>query len=256
LKIKGSLRRLTMEFRYVTRETWTLSDYGSYWNSVKNYDDNDVYSYNRRFYDSFKMCSIPDGSTMLDLDCRTGNGIVFYHKMGKVKQAVAYTPSTFFKEECEKKLKKNKINSEVLLLTKIPLALKEKQFDAVLFLETIEHISPNDRLPLLEELRRVLKEDGELILSTPNLLWEPVHWFAAIFDIHFSEGYHRFLSRRSIVHLLRTSGFRIVREETTVLIPAGPDRIVGFGEKLEKIFKDTLLPIFGLRRIFICKKTR
>lgn len=39
-------------------------------------------------------------------------------------------------------------------------------FDAVLFLDVIEHLEP--RLEVLQEIRRVLKPDGRLLVSAPN----------------------------------------------------------------------------------------
>ena len=43
---------------------------------------------------------------------------------------------------------------------------RERTFDAVLFLDVIEHLEP--RLEVLREIRRVLKPDGRLLLSAPN----------------------------------------------------------------------------------------
>lgn len=49
-----------------------------------------------------------------------------------------------------------------------PLPFASEQFDAVVFNELLEHLRLNP-IATLEEVRRVLKPDGILLLSTPNL---------------------------------------------------------------------------------------
>jgi 2-polyprenyl-3-methyl-5-hydroxy-6-metoxy-1,4-benzoquinol methylase len=50
-----------------------------------------------------------------------------------------------------------------------PLPFPDDCFDAVLFTEVLEHIALRNPVDLLGELRRVLRPDGLLILSTPNV---------------------------------------------------------------------------------------
>jgi SAM-dependent methyltransferase len=44
-------------------------------------------------------------------------------------------------------------------------------FDAVTFVEVLEHLPPNLERASLQEIRRVLKEDGVLLLTTPHRGW-------------------------------------------------------------------------------------
>lgn len=255
-KIKGAFKRAKLEHKYYTSKNWSFKDTGEFWDRVKDYDeiDEETYAYKRRFYDSIKLCSIKPKSKILDIDCRTANGTVFYHKNRLVQEAVCVSPSKNFLNVAKLRLKKYKIKSKTLLLKKIPLNIKSESFDAVLCFETIEHISNKDHLPFLKELNRLLKKDGELILTMPNILWEPIHWLVAIFDIHHSEGPHNFLPRKKIIRLLKKSGFKIKKEKTTVLIPSGPRFLTRFGEIIENLFGEHIIKPFGLRRIFICRK--
>ncbi|MBD2004102.1 MULTISPECIES: class I SAM-dependent methyltransferase [Cyanophyceae] len=50
-----------------------------------------------------------------------------------------------------------------------PLPYADNTFDAVYFAEVLEHIAIKNPLEVLSDLRRVLKPDGMLVLSTPNL---------------------------------------------------------------------------------------
>jgi len=56
------------------------------------------------------------------------------------------------------------------------LPFDDNSFDVVVSLETLEHVSDLDNT--LDEIKRVLKPGGFLILSTPNnyLLWRSI-WF-------------------------------------------------------------------------------
>jgi hypothetical protein len=100
----------------------------------------------------------------------------------------------------------------------------------------------------------VTKPGGTLILSTPNVLWEPVHALAAITQLHHSEGPHRFVGYGRLLQMVRHAGFHIEHTETTVLIPAGPAWLLKLGDWLEAKTKTSLMPWLGLRRILICRK--
>lgn len=53
-------------------------------------------------------------------------------------------------------------------LSKLQYGLES--FDAIFLIETLEHIEPSDIPPILKELRRVLKNDGVLIITVPSSL--------------------------------------------------------------------------------------
>lgn len=55
------------------------------------------------------------------------------------------------------------------------LPFKSNSFDLVLCTEVIEHVNKQNKV--LDELFRVLKKDGYLILTTPNRLFHPLYTF-------------------------------------------------------------------------------
>ncbi|MEI7690672.1 MAG: glycosyltransferase [bacterium] len=59
------------------------------------------------------------------------------------------------------------VNFLVGSATTIPLA--DSSVDIVVSFETIEHITADDQKIFLEEIKRVLKNDGQLMMSTPNI---------------------------------------------------------------------------------------
>jgi SAM-dependent methyltransferase len=50
----------------------------------------------------------------------------------------------------------------------LPTTFATAQFSVIWFVETIEHLLPEQRTAILAELRRLLRPDGYLIVTTPN----------------------------------------------------------------------------------------
>lgn len=69
------------------------------------------------------------------------------------------------------------------------IPLKDHSVDAIVSLETIEHVSQTLQMQFLNECRRVLKDDGILIMSTPNkeIYSDRYNYFN---EYHVHEFYH------------------------------------------------------------------
>lgn len=50
------------------------------------------------------------------------------------------------------------------------LPFPDKIFDFIFFIETLEHIPPENIPAVIAELKRVLKDDGTVLISTPSML--------------------------------------------------------------------------------------
>jgi SAM-dependent methyltransferase len=247
--------RIIDEIRHWLRPHWSFADVGEHWNRTEDYDDinEETYSYFRRFVDGLRLSNIPDEAHVLDLCARTGNGTLYFYQHGKVGSAICADVSPKMGAVCQKRLKENGVKHVTWVqLFDYDLPFDDHEFDAVLCFETVEHFSEPERLVI--ELGRVTKPTGTLILTTPNVLWEPVHALAAITGLHHSEGPHRFIRYRRLLHMVEAAGFQIARKETTVLIPGGPAPLVKLGEWLEKCTKNSLMSWVGLRRVLICRK--
>lgn len=244
------------------KEKWTLKDVGDFWDSVKDYDhiNKNTYSYFRRFIDGYKLMKVKDDAYLLDICCRTGKGTLYFSiKKKSMLKAICMDPSKRFVDLAIIRLKKENINFKATQFQEFPLKINNviipnKTFDNIICFESLEHMpSP---IKFLSELYRVLKDDGELLLTTPNLLWEPLHWLAEKTNLHHSEGPSSFLTRRKIIRLLRKTGFIIKKEKTTVFIPLGPKFLIKLGRYLENIISEPIKRIFCLRRMFVCKKIK
>jgi ubiquinone/menaquinone biosynthesis C-methylase UbiE len=101
--------------------------------------------------------------TVLDVACGTGFGSYFLIKSGAKKifaidndaQTIGYAKSTYADK-----------NIDYLLADAQKIPLKNNSVDVVVSFETIEHVKEPELF--LNEIQRILKPNGLLILSTPN----------------------------------------------------------------------------------------
>jgi SAM-dependent methyltransferase len=212
-------------------------------------------SYGRRFTDAIKMieaspeASVPAGGKLIDVGCGTGNGLIIFHKAFGIS-GVGVDISNGMLGVARAKLEGRNLPVEVHQLDGEHLPFVDNSFDAGISFEVLEH-TPNPQL-LLCELARVVMPGGSVVITTPNTLWEPVHWLAAKTGLHHSEGPHRDVSRREILEGLAIAGLRLVEEKTAVLVPAGPQSLVRLGDKIEDRLPDIILRMIALRRMFLC----
>ncbi|MBT3598680.1 methyltransferase domain-containing protein [Candidatus Peregrinibacteria bacterium] len=236
------------------KKAWTLKDVAAHWDSVPDYDgaNGKLDSYMRRFTDSAPLFSIPDNALVLDMDCRTGNGTSFHAKTYPSAKWHCVASASSFEKITRKHLAEEGISADIQQLTEFPLPFEDEYFDVVLCYETLEHM-PDPEL-LIIELSRVLKPGGTFVLTTPNVLWEPVHLASAALHFEHGEGPHRMIPRKEIFAGYKKANLNVITEITTVLIPAGPKWLLKFGRWCEKVLTERGMRLLGLRRIFICQK--
>lgn len=102
---------------------------------------------------------------VLDAACGTGYGSNMIAEVANMvygvdisHEAIEYATNTF----CELK------NVKYVQADIMKLPFNDEMFDAVVSFETIEHVGEKIQNKFLEEIRRVLKPDGILVMSTPN----------------------------------------------------------------------------------------
>ena len=254
--MKGSIwSRTRQELRHWLRPDWSFAEVADHWDSTEDYDAQNTrtVSYFRRFVDALRLSDIPDGARVLDICARTGNGTLYFAQNGKVGSAICAEVSSGLSDVGKRRLEQAGLdNVEWIRITDYGLPFEDQEFDAVLCFETVEHFSRPEAL--VAELGRLTKPGGTMILTTPNVLWEPIHALAGITGLHHSEGPHRFIRYGRLVEMIEKAGFRIEKAETDVLVPGGPGFLVRLGEWIEQRTKTTLMPLVGLRRMFVCVK--
>lgn len=132
------------------------------------------------------------------------------------------------------------------------LPFSDHEFNRILTLETLEHVS--DPIRFLSELHRVSTQKARMVLSCPPLTSEiPYRIYTYFFGGH-GEGPHRFLRSTEVRAMLKKTGWKLITHKGTVLIPAGPAFLQKFGERIIRKFQNSLISELGIRQFYVCEK--
>jgi SAM-dependent methyltransferase len=97
------------------------------------------------------------------------------------------------------------------------LPVRDAEFDCIFCLELLEHLT--SAITLVEEMRRVIKEGGRVVISVPS----PYSWvevYRELFGWHEPEGHLNGFTTPVMRNLLALAGFRLERRlGTSIRIP-------------------------------------
>lgn len=153
---------------------------------------------------------IKKSDNVLDIGCANGSHTIKCSKKCENITGFDYNEDSLaiaknmIKRNCIKNIKIFKHDAE----EKFPF--KKNQFDKILFLDTLEHL--NKRCFVLNEVRRVLKPNGLLFLSIPNIdtSWKGLQKKAGLSP--YSDSDHKIeYTKDSIREELKCSGFKIIK---------------------------------------------
>lgn len=101
------------------------------------------------------------------------------------------------------------------------LPFKSNQFDVVLSSSVIQYIK--DKTKMISESERVLKEDGIIIITAPNPLFNKIAHKLNYYKKDEEEDslYYKDISLKELQTLLKNSGFEIVCKRKFILFPFG-----------------------------------
>jgi len=117
---------------------------------------------------------------VLDAASGEGYGSFILSKNAKKVFGVDIDEKTIL--QAKEKYKKEKIDFINANVTNLPF--RENFFDVIISFETIEHLSKGDGIKFLEQIKKILKKDGILILSTPNKERTLLSSYKNIYHIH------------------------------------------------------------------------
>jgi len=203
------------------------------------------------------------------LDVGGGIGATLYSISQYVKINNAYIMDLYTPEYIQKVLHNYKfINATVYDLSKI---FNENFFDAVLLIDVIEHLFDTDKA--IAEIRKVLRKDGILVISTPNLSsfvnrllllfgYQPLGTEVSTHK-HYGRpqkynlregvaGHIRVFTYKALIEFLKDNGFEVIRAFTVINNWPKEYNILHSIEK----FSITINKSFGSRILIIGKKCK
>lgn len=147
---------------------------------------------------------IGTGKKVLDIGCRWGHITEDISKRGNDVVAIDFVPK--FIKEAKQTNKGTKV--KYMVMDAYDLKFKDKEFDVVFLGETFEHLIDPRRV--LKQIRRVLKDDGYLIITTPNFV-SLRNRIRTLFGYQNDDFYlHiKVCTRKTLEGLLSDAGFKI-----------------------------------------------
>ncbi|MBI2196476.1 class I SAM-dependent methyltransferase [Candidatus Daviesbacteria bacterium] len=133
---------------------------------------------------------LSEGDRILDVGCGNGYYLYLLNNLGVKLTLTGIDQDKNALQSAEGLIDRKKIKIFKGGATRLPF--KNSSFDKVLISEVIEHIEDEEKA--LSEIRRVLKPNGLLILTTCNIdypfFWDPVNWLLQrLFKTHIKSGF-------------------------------------------------------------------
>jgi SAM-dependent methyltransferase len=119
------------------------------------------------------LAKIREGDWILDVGCGRGELVLHCAMRGAQALGIDYASSALeFAQEITRKLD-NKIKEKVGFIKSDArfLPFQDGIFDVVFMIDVVEHLTPDELDQSLQEIRRVLKDDGRFIIHTMPNLW-------------------------------------------------------------------------------------
>jgi len=234
------------------KNRFNISQVKNFWDSIaEKYDEENkkiAEVHLQRFVKSLNWLKINDNSRILNVWSRTGTAIKYLRRRNQ--NFSLYNLEVSPKLMARAKIKFPEENFALTDLCNFNFA--DNFFDEVLSLETIEHC-PRPK-QFLQEINRVLKTGGRLIMSSPPAICEPIYALYNFCGFGHGEGPHRFLSPKTVKKLLREAGFQLKEHKGTILVPLGPKIIRKIGEKIINKFQNTFIKELGIRQFYVSTK--
>lgn len=168
-----------------------------------------------------KWLNLVDKSKVV-LDAGCGSGVLTLHLMNTCKSVYALDSNkealSFLREKIRQTSGK-KSNVEFIDADLRTIPLKDNFFDVVFLYEVIEHFSGDDLNLMVREIRRVLKKNGYLVLTTPNYhsIWPLLEFLIDFFHLGITlrdEQHVIHFNPKKIAKFLLRNNFEIVKTGT------------------------------------------
>lgn len=127
-----------------------------------------------RFQEIVKYFTVYLGMRILDVGCGRGELVLYAARHGAEATGIDYATEAVKLANAMKRRKEKNIKERMkfYLMNAKELAFPESYFDVVIMTDVVEHLYDEELHGVFNEIKRVLKKDGTLILHTaPNKLF-------------------------------------------------------------------------------------
>jgi SAM-dependent methyltransferase len=164
-----------------------------------------------------------DGGRVLDVGCGMGEFLVLLRELGFEAEGVEGN------QEQSEQVRSLGFSVHTVDLEE-GLPYPERVFVLVSCLELIEHIALAE--PLLEDIHRVLKPGGHLLLTTPNFSFLNNRFHYLFGRGPLNEGIHlRYFHRNRLLSLLDKAGFEVVAKNSFGPVPLRSSLAIRLGRE-------------------------
>jgi ubiquinone/menaquinone biosynthesis C-methylase UbiE len=201
----------------------------------------------QRFRGALRRLHLEPGMRVLNIWSRTGDGIPFFR--GACPEIMLVNA-----ELSGRMLDVSRADNpeEMHVQTSLhELPFVDDSFDTVISLETLEHVP--DPFLFLEEMNRVTKPGGRVVLSLPPSAAEWTSALNRLLRFHHGEGPHRFLAPRIVKEMLDEAGFELVDHSGSLFLPFGGMGVERFDDRLSGLFGSGPVAQLGLRQFYVCE---
>lgn len=110
-----------------------------------------------------------------------------------------------------------KCDSKRVVGSVLDMPFENESFDIVISTEVIEHTA--DPKKAVQEMHRVLKKNGVLVLTVPNKIWHPAIVIANVLKLRPYEGYENWVGWFELQRWVREVGFSVIEIKGVHLFP-------------------------------------
>ena len=150
---------------------WTDEKVARFWNFRNNYKPYDDTWFTKQVGDAvLKFVNKHHALKGNILDYGTGKGFLIEWLLRDYKEAALYACdfTDSLAKEVDEKFRNEPSFKGCELLTTLPALYDSNFFDVVFLVETIEHLTDNYLHATLQEINRILKPGGIIVITTPN----------------------------------------------------------------------------------------
>jgi ubiquinone/menaquinone biosynthesis C-methylase UbiE len=165
---------------------------------------------------SFLIKFIPNSGTHLDVGCGPGTFVGnFRNSLPTIGIDISENQINYANEN----YKNNNLNFIHLKSRQFPFP--NNSVDSVSLVEVIEHLRVDDINELLAEIKRCLKSNGVLILSTPNYssMWPFLEYLVNKFSkLSYEDQHISKFNTHTLVNLMKKNGFKVKSSGTFLFL--------------------------------------